>query len=106
MITVSMPLRRWAICVLGFVALVGVDVSAAAVTQRAPPCSGPSCPPNPRGLTFTPVIGIPGPVVERKPIAVLQNSYPDVFNMYILGLESLQARNEATDTSYYQVSGT
>lgn len=68
------------------------------ISKRAPQSSTP-------GSTFTPVIGVPNQVVERKPIAVLQKSFPDVFNMFVLALQSLQARNEATDISYYQVAG-
>lgn len=73
--------------------------------KRSPPCSGPSCPPPPPGSTFTPVIGVPENIVERRPIAVLQNDHADAFNMLVLALESLQGRNESIDISYYQVSG-
>ena len=44
-------------------------------------------------------------VVERRPIDVLQNEHPDVFNMFVLALESLQKRNESISVSWYQVSG-
>ena len=158
--TVSMSLKKWAICALGVVALAGMNVDAAAVHSSAPRCGygykgcpdGYQCVESPvckntslffeitssvwttvltycidasfcqkadyasdlnheskrqaaPGPTFTPVIGVPDRVVERKPIAVLQNSFPDVFNMFVLALQSIQARNEATDISYYQVSG-
>jgi tyrosinase len=43
--------------------------------------------------------------VPRRPIAVFQSQYPDAFNLFILALESLQAKDESKDTSYYQISG-
>ena len=79
-----------------------LDVSSC---QKTDYLSGPVSKRQTAGSTFTPITGIPQKVVERRPIAVLQNSYPDVFNMFILALESLQARQESNDTSYYQVSG-
>lgn len=54
---------------------------------------------------FTAVIGVPNKVVERREIDTLQSNYPDVFNMLVLALESLQSRNENNDLSYYQLSG-
>lgn len=54
---------------------------------------------------FTAVVGIPGKVVERRSIDVLQNDHPDVFNLLVLAFESLQNKNEANDLSYYQIAG-
>lgn len=54
---------------------------------------------------FTAVVGVPNKVVERREIDTLQSNYPDVFNMLVLALESLQSRNENNDLSYYQLSG-
>lgn len=48
---------------------------------------------------------MPGKVVTRQPIDVLQKSYPDVFNMLILAFQGIQARNESLDISWYQISG-
>ncbi|KAI9790069.1 MAG: hypothetical protein M1816_005539 [Peltula sp. TS41687] len=53
---------------------------------------------------FTPVEGVKR-VVERRPINVLQTEHPDVFNMFVLALDSLQKRNESISVSWYQVSG-
>ncbi|KAI9789424.1 MAG: hypothetical protein M1833_002418 [Piccolia ochrophora] len=57
------------------------------------------------GPSFTPIIGVPQRVVTRRPVEVLQAEYPDVFNMFSLALQSLQARPESSDVSYYQLSG-
>lgn len=43
--------------------------------------------------------------MPRRPIAVFQSQFPDAFNLFILALESLQAKDESKDTSYYQISG-
>jgi tyrosinase len=50
-------------------------------------------------------VGVPDKVVERRPIDVLQNDYPDVFNMLVLAFESIQKKDESHDLSYYQLSG-
>ena len=43
--------------------------------------------------------------VHRRNIEVLQTSYPTVFNMFILALQSLQQTPESADVSYYQIAG-
>lgn len=58
---------------------------------------------NPAG-NFTPVVGAPG-IELRLPIDDLQANYPDVWNMFCLGLESMMAVEESLDLSYYQLSG-
>lgn len=59
-----------------------------------------------RTTSFTPVIGVPNRVVDRRSITVLQEDrYRDLFNMILLAWASLQARDESVSTSYYQVSG-
>lgn len=63
-----------------------------------------STPPDPAN-NFTAVVGVPDKVVERRPIDVLQNIYPDVFNMLVLAFESMQEKDESHDLSYYQLSG-
>lgn len=60
---------------------------------------------NPGNLSYTPVVGVPGRVVERRPITVLQSQYADVFNMFVLALEALQRQSEDNDVSYFQLSG-
>lgn len=55
--------------------------------------------------TFTPIIGIPNKVVERRSITVLLNQYPDIFNMLVLAWANLQSRNEILDLSYFRVAG-
>lgn len=110
----NMSLKKWVTCVLGLTAIAAQNVRAATLDysddishdyKRAPPCEGPSCAPRPLGSTFTPVIGVPVKIVERRPIGVLQTNYPDVFNMFVLALQGLQARNESVDISFYQVAG-
>lgn len=55
---------------------------------------------------FTPIIGIPNRVVDRRSITVLQEARNrDLFNMILLAWAGLQARDESVDISYYQVSG-
>ena len=55
--------------------------------------------------SYTPVIGVPDRVVERKPITELQREFPDVFNMFVLAMESIHDRNERDDESYFQIAG-
>jgi len=54
--------------------------------------------------SFTPVTG-PSGVANRYPVDTLRTSYPDVWNMYILGLAAMQALPETHPLSYYQLSG-
>lgn len=58
---------------------------------------------NPAG-NFTPVVGAPG-IELRLPIDELQANYPDVWNVFCLGLESMMADEESRVLSYYQISG-
>ena len=64
-----------------------------------------------RAFAIPPVYdGVIGPegcsgCVPRRNIEVLQTSYPTVFNMLILALQSLQQTPESVDTSYYQIAG-
>ena len=38
-------------------------------------------------------------------MTVLQQQYPDVFNMFILAMESIQNRDETDDESFFQIAG-
>lgn len=64
-------------------------------------------PPNPENPSskFTAVVGVPKGVVDRRSIEVLHQNHPDVFNLILLALESLQKKDENHDLSYYQLSG-
>lgn len=55
-------------------------------------------------LGFTPVVG-PPKVELRLPIDELQAQFPDVWNMFLIGLEAMMAVDESKDLSYYQISG-
>jgi tyrosinase len=46
-----------------------------------------------------------GPVPVRREIRDLQSNYPDIWNLYLLGLDAFQKMNENDLTSYYQIAG-
>lgn len=56
------------------------------------------------GSSFTAVVGAPG-IELRLPIERLQAELPDVFNMFILGLDAMMLEAEDKDLSFYQISG-
>ncbi|KAI9805502.1 MAG: hypothetical protein M1825_000753 [Sarcosagium campestre] len=58
-----------------------------------------------QAASFTAVEGVSGPIATRRPIDALQSNYPDIFNIFVLALQSLQAQAETRDSSYYQLSG-
>lgn len=64
-----------------------------------------SDPDPPRNSSFYPVTGVPGKVVERRPIGVLQRDYPDVFNMLLLAMEAFQSEDENADLGYNRIAG-
>ncbi|KAK0734565.1 common central domain of tyrosinase-domain-containing protein [Lasiosphaeria miniovina] len=55
------------------------------------------------GVPTTP--GSNGSVPLRREIRELQQTFPDQFNLYILGLQGLQGLDESQLTSYYQIAG-
>lgn len=91
-------LGRPAILLVGLVALLGQHVHAAAVEPHALLDKR-------QTLPYTPVVGEPTRVVERRSITALQSGSPDVFNMLILAWQNVAARAEANETSYYQIAG-
>jgi hypothetical protein len=57
-------------------------------------------------LSFTPATGVPGgDIVSRLPIKTLQDEHPDVFNMYILAVNSFMKKNSSDWMSWFRVSG-
>ncbi|KAF8252413.1 Di-copper centre-containing protein [Wilcoxina mikolae CBS 423.85] len=56
---------------------------------------------------FTPITGPAfGNIVRRMPVQELANTRPDIWNMFILALASMQTIKPETDSlSYYQISG-
>jgi hypothetical protein len=85
----------------GYTLSNSVNCSSSSQSTATRSTSIPSDPAN----KFTAVVGVPGKVVERRSIDVLQRDYPDIFNLLVLAFESIQSKNEANDLSYYQISG-
>lgn len=46
-----------------------------------------------------------GQVQPRREIRDLQNQYPDQFNVLLLGLSSMQSKNQSDLLSYFQLAG-
>lgn len=59
----------------------------------------------PLSADLTTDIKQPGSVPLRREVRELQQTFPDQFNLYILGLQNLQGLDESQLTSYYQISG-
>ncbi|KAJ4297390.1 hypothetical protein N0V88_004310 [Collariella sp. IMI 366227] len=55
------------------------------------------------GIPTTP--GPNGAVPLRRELRDLQRNFPDLFNLYILGLKNLEAQDQSKMTSYYQIAG-
>ncbi|AEO70659.1 uncharacterized protein THITE_2056637 [Thermothielavioides terrestris NRRL 8126] len=55
------------------------------------------------GIPTTP--GSDGSVPLRRELRDLQKNHPDEFNLFILGLKSLEGKDEKGLTSYYQIAG-
>ncbi len=51
------------------------------------------------------VLTVVGSVPIRRELRDLQANYPDVWNVFILGMKAYQAADEQQLTSYYQVAG-
>jgi len=47
----------------------------------------------------------PGPVPIRREIRDLEQNYPDVWSLYLLGLDAFQKLDENDPLSYYQIAG-
>ena len=46
-----------------------------------------------------------GAVPIRREVRELHDSFPDTWNLYMLGLRELQMMNETNPTSFYQIMG-
>lgn len=60
-----------------------------------------------RQTATTPVVGVTGNGVQvRMELRVMQQQQPDMFNIYLLGLQHMMQTTSNTDPlSYYQVAG-
>ncbi|KAH0538556.1 hypothetical protein FGG08_004844 [Glutinoglossum americanum] len=68
--------------------------------------TGPTDSTDPTDLDFTPVVGVSGgEIVSRLPIGRLRDEQPDVFNMYILAVESFMKKNDSDWMSWFRISG-
>lgn len=47
----------------------------------------------------------PGSLPLRREIRDLEASFPDQFNLFVLGMRALQARPKEDPSSYYQIAG-
>ena len=54
-----------------------------------------------------PVTGVTGNGVQpRMELRVMQQQYPDMFNVFLLGLRSFMQMSQSDPLSYYQIAGT
>lgn len=52
-----------------------------------------------------PITGASGGVQLRQEIRTLQNSNPDLWNLFLAALQQWQAIDQTTKTSYFQIAG-
>jgi hypothetical protein len=83
--------------------LVASTVIGAAVTPRSEITRRQD---GPNSTNFTPTIGVPGgEVLQRLPIKRLRHEQPDVFNMFILALDSFKKKDPSDFMSWFRISG-
>lgn len=60
-----------------------------------------------RQTATTPVVGVTGNGVQvRMELRIMQQQHPDMFNIYLLGLQHMMQTTSNTDPlSYYQIAG-
>jgi len=54
-------------------------------------------------IAVTGVVG--GSAQPRLELRVMQQQHPDLFNLYLLGLQSFMAVDQSDPLSYYQIAG-